>query len=516
MKLASVDLISQIDAFARERLSLSEETLIRRAGEAVASALFDEGCYPENATFPLTVILCGGGNNGADGYAAALSLAARGVPTVAVDVFGKGQRSEGGKALLAEYVEKLGAPYTLDRLPELADAGVFVDAMLGTGVSGELPEAGRIAARFMSRREAYRLAVDIPFGVNATDGTVDADALSAHATVVLSYMKKGLLSYPAKEKCGKLILADIGLDIPAVHKAFPRLEEGVSDELIRSLLPPRFADSHKGSYGKAVLLCGSRKYRGAAVLASYGALRTGVGLLTLASERDVILMMGKKLPEAIYHELPPMSEWTEKEIEEAVALAEGASSLLVGPGCGKTEALYRVVLRLLSTEGCPIVLDADALGALAMHPEEAEIALSTAKRPVLMTPHPLELSRLIGVPVQKIQANRMNIARETAKRFGVSLLLKGAATVIASGDTLYVNTTGSSALAKGGSGDVLSGVVAAFTAAGVSPVHALLLGAYLHGKAGDSLAEELSEYGVLPSDLPRQIAVEIARLTKSK
>ena len=512
MKLVSPRLISQIDDFARRALSLSEETLIRRAGCAVADALFAEGQYMENETYAKTVILCGGGNNGADGYAAALSLAERGVPVLALDVFGKGQRSEGGKAVLQEYIEKIGQPLSLDQLPALAEAGIFVDAMLGTGLSGDLPEAGRIASRFMNRQDAYRLAVDIPFGVNAEDGRVDPDALSAHATVVLSYMKKGLLSYPAREKCGKLLSADIGLDIPSVHEAFPELEDGISDELARSLLPRRFANSHKGNYGRVVLFGGSAKYRGAACLASFGALRAGVGLLTLVSEKEVILSMGKKLPEAIYHQMPAMSEWGEAEMTEALSLADGADAVLVGPGCGKSETLYRLIGLLLAKEGAPLVLDADALGVLALHADEAEQMLRSARRAVLMTPHPLELARMLGISVGEIQADRMRVAGEAARRFGSAVLLKGAGSIAADAEGLRINTTGSSALSKGGSGDVLAGVVTAFAASGMKASDALLLAAYLHGKAGDSLAEELSEYGVLPSELPKQIAIEIAKI----
>ncbi len=516
MKLVTPDMIAKIDRFAIDVLGIPEETLIRRAGDTIVETLFREGIYTDNETYPKTVILAGGGNNGADGYAAALALRERGVLAYVLDVFGKGQRSEGGKAVLAEYRQKIGEPLSFADLPSLADAGVYIDAMFGTGFSGDLPEEGRVVARYLNRREARIVAVDIPFGVNAYDGSADADALSADITVVLSYMKKGLLSYPAKEKCGKLVPGDIGLDIPAVHDAFPTMEEMCDDSYVRKHLPGRRADSHKGSFGKAVLFCGSKKYRGAASLATLAALRGGVGLLTLVSEREVLLSMSKKLPEAIYRECAPIAQASETLCEEALEITKGASAVLIGPGCGVSEGLYRLILALLACEGCPLILDADAFTALAMHREEAEKALCCAKREVLMTPHPLEFSRLAGVSVAEIQAHRMEYARFYAEKWNASVLLKGAGTVIATPSAVRVNTTGSSALAKGGSGDVLAGLVTALAAQGASPLHALELGAYLHGKAGDTLAFELSEYGVLPSDLPKQIASEISKIQKSK
>ena len=512
MKLVSPAMIAEIDAFAVRALSLSEETLIRRAGKAVADALFAEGVFLKNETYGRTVILCGGGNNGADGYAAALSLAERGVPVAAIDVFGKEQRSEGGKAVLQEYKEKLGAPLTLADLPSIEGAGVYIDAMLGTGATGKWPEAGIVATRFLNRQSARRIAVDVPFGVNAADGTADECALQADITVVLSFMKKGLLSYPAREKCGKLVLADIGLNTAKVRRAFPKMEDAVDDGYVMKHLPARPADSHKGTFGKALLFSGSKKYRGAPLLATLACLRGGVGLLTLVSEKEVIAAMGKKLPETIYHPMPPIEAWTEADRNEALEMSDGASALLVGPGSCVSEGLYAFVTALLSREGCPLVLDADAITSLALHPAEAEKALAAAKRQVLLTPHPLEFARLACLTAQEVQAARMPLAEALSSRWRAALLLKGAGTVVAADGSVSVNTTGSSALAKGGSGDVLSGLVTAFAAQGASPAEALRLGAYLHGKAGDALAAELSEYGVLPSDLPRQIAMEIAKI----
>ena len=503
-------MIAAIDRYAIDTLGISEETLIRRAGEAIADAILEYG-IKENAS---VLIFCGGGNNGADGYAAALSLGARGFHPAAVDVFGRRQRSEGGRAVLAAYTEAFGAPCRPEVLSDLPTADVLVDAMFGTGFSGELPEKGCAVARYMNGTDALRVAVDLPFGVDAAEGGICEEALRADLTVVLSFMKKGLLSYPARECCGSLVLKDIGLDIDSVHAAFPALEDAVDDDYVRARLPRRRANSHKGSYGKALLIAGSSRYRGAAHLATHAALRCGVGLLSLMSEECVAVSVGKKLPEAIYRVMPPMAAWGDAELQEAIAACEGMDAILIGSGSGKSEMLRRLVLALLARDGAPLILDADAINVLAERREAALSALANAKRSVLLTPHPLEFSRLSGIPMAEVQASRMRCARTFAEQTGAAVLLKGAGTVIASRDGVSVNTSGSSALAKGGSGDVLAGIVTAFTAQGANAHEALAMAAYLHGKAGESLAEELSEYGVLVSDLPRQTAVEIRKILK--
>lgn len=511
MKIVLPSRISEIDAFAVSKLGISEATLIRRAGEAVAACVAE--CVTREEAPVL--VLCGGGNNGADGYSAACALSLRGYNVRAVDVFDKGQRSEGGKELLAAYKALLGKPLSLDEAMKESPA-VVIDAMFGTGFCGKAPERAIEAVRRIKQSGARVFAIDVPFGVDAAYGEVSEDALRAELTVVLSFMKRGLLSYPAKEYCGKLALKDIGLDIPAVHTAFPDLCEGVDDGYVCSHMPPRAANSHKGSYGRACLFVGSADYRGAAHLAAEAALRGGVGLLTVATEKAVTQTLVPALPEVLYRELPPFSQFEEGDYERAILFAEGASAVLIGCGSTKSAPLGAFVRRMLSREGAPLVLDADAVNALALDREASLPALRNAKREVLLTPHPLELSRLSGVPIGDIQKSRLRFAEGFAKEYGVSLLLKGAASVIATANGLFVNTTGSSALAKGGTGDVLAGFVTALLAQGTSGEEALRLGAYLHGKAAQMLEKERTAYGVLPSELPFSMAKALSEILKSK
>ena len=511
MKLAHPSLIAKIDAYAISALGISEEALIRRAGEAVA-AYVDECVGSKHARI---LVLCGGGNNGADGYAAALSLLSRGYRVKAVDIFGKGQRSEGGRAVLDAYREVLFEPLSFAEI-ENERPDVIIDAIFGTGFSGEIKGVASDIAAWVGRTGARVFAVDVPLGVDAALGGVLPSAIRAEATVVLSFMKTGLLSYPAREYCGSLVLRDIGLDTPLVHKAFPELVDAVDDEYVRVHLPCRKEQSHKGSFGRAVLFVGSEKYPGAAALAAEAALRAGVGLLTVASEKGIVRDALSRLPEALYCPHAPFSAWGERETMNALSSVCTANAVLVGCGSGKSEGLCRFIYALLETEGAPLVLDADAINSLAERREESLQRIREARREVLLTPHPLEFCRLFGEDMADVQANRMHACASHAKQYGVSLLLKGARSVIATEDGVFVNTTGSSALAKGGTGDVLAGLVTALLAEGASATEALRIGAYLHGRAAERLAEELSEYGVLPSSLPCQIAKEINSCLKSK
>ena len=227
-------------------------------------------------------------------------------------------------------------------------------------------------------------------------------------------------------------------------------------------------------------------------------------------------MAGRHLPELLLDKTPPLSTMTEEEMAEKVLASDAADAVVIGPGCGVSEALYRMTEMLVGRAGAPLLIDADALGAIAAYAPDVDAFFASAKRPLVLTPHPLELARLIRCTVSEVQASRMRLTLACAKKWGVSLLLKGAGSLIADADALYINTTGSTALAKGGSGDVLAGAVGAFLAQGVFPTAALALGVYLHGAAGDSLAEELSEYGVIPSDLPRRMAELIAKKLRER
>ncbi len=264
-------------------------------------------------------------------------------------------------------------------------------------------------------------------------------------------------------------------------------------EYIIENLPRRGANSHKGTFGSVMLVCGSENMRGAAALATLGALRCGAGLVTLASKSAVIDTLSSTIYEAL---------WLDTDKTDMICASDKMNAVGIGCGLGQSKETFKNVRWLLTREGAPLVIDADGINVLSGNLKLFE----KAKREVILTPHPREFSRLTGVSVKEIQENREEIAFAFAKKYGVTLLLKGHGTIITNGEELFVNPTGSSALAKGGTGDVLCGMICAFLAQGASPFSASVIGAYIHGLAGENLAKKYSEYGVLASELPLEAA----------
>lgn len=274
----------------------------------------------------------------------------------------------------------------------------------------------------------------------------------------------------------------------------------MTTDALRALLPPRKADGNKGTFGKVMLLAGNGNMRGAAALAALGALRLGAGLVTVASTKEVIDALSSSIYEAI---------WLDREKEDAFAAASLCKAVGIGPGLGQSEATLFAVRTLLAEKtDIPLVIDADGINILCGNTDW----LKTAARPVLLTPHPLEFARLTGRTVAEVQADRKGVAEAFAKEYGATLLLKGKNTVITNGTRTVINESGNTALAKGGSGDVLTGMLCAFLAQGCAPMDAAVLAAHLHGLAGERLSETYSEYGVLASELPATAAKLLAEL----
>lgn len=270
---------------------------------------------------------------------------------------------------------------------------------------------------------------------------------------------------------------------------------------IRALLPGRPSDGNKGSFGRVLLVCGNDNMRGAAALATTGALRMGAGLVTVASTKKAVNALSTALYEPI---------WMRRTRRNVLIAAKKAGVVGIGCGMGQGKDTLALVTKLLGVKtNAPLVIDADGINVLS---GKASL-LSRASRPVILTPHPLEFSRLTGLSIEDIRSDREGAAKAFAAKYGVILLLKGKNTVITDGSTVHINETGNTALAKGGSGDVLTGMLCAFLAQGCAPLDAAILAAHLHGLAGERLSETYSEYGVLASELPAAAAKIIKELT---
>ena len=516
MKLALSSSISKIDEFVKENLGIPIQELIRKSGEAVAKAVclkLEKG--------KKVVVLAGKGNNGADGYAAAISLIDD-YTVVIVDVLGIGLKSVDGKYFYDEYLRKGGTilNYQTDKscVEEIKSADCVVDAIFGTGFKGEMPEKIKELA-FVVRAMvgAHKIAVDVPLGINADNGSVSDSAIYVGSTVQLSYVKPGIISYPAKAFVGKIIYDDLELPMSEIERAFEFNYRATDERMAKEILPQRASNSNKGSFGKLLLFTGSAKYRGAAHLGTEAALRTGVGIVTYAGTRAICSELSSKYPEVIYKPYKATERFTEADIKSIVELSNEHSATLIGSGSGNTEGLLNLVLALLASNGTPIVLDADAINALSSMGDDGIAAIKNAKREVIITPHPLEFARISQDEVSHVQLHRLEMAEKFAKENNCVVVLKGAGTIISNGHNTYIDSTGTSALAKAGSGDVLAGVIASFIAqGGIEPIEAAALAVYFHSKAGENLSTELSSYGVTPSDLPCEIARCIATIEKKQ
>lgn len=510
MKLAVSSMISKIDAFSAKVLGLSVKTLMEKSGIAVADTV-----RARVKTGSSVIVLAGKGNNGGDGYAAAVSLMEDYNVTV-LDVFGLGQKNEAGKHFLSLFKERGGRLLNYEPTEEvhreIKSAGCVIDAVFGTGFVGEMPESIRPLA--ITVREAvgtHKIAIDVPLGINPDDGSVSDFVISVEATVALSFIKPGIISYPARAYVGDIIYNSLGLPDKEINDNFTFKYHMVDADFVKKALPKREANTNKGSFGKLLMITGSEKYRGAAHLSAEAALRGGVGLVTFMGCDKLVSELSQKYPEVIYKTIRDVAQITEEESSEVIELSSKHTATLIGSGSDNTAGLLGITLRLLDSEGGILILDADAINALSSIGEKGILALKNAKRKVIITPHPLEFARLTGDDVAKVQLHRLEKAEKFAKENGVIVVLKGASTIITDGEEVYINASGSSALSKAGSGDVLAGLIGAMCAQmSMPPEIAATVSVYLHGAAGDILAKRFSNYGVTPSDLPSKIAEEIA------
>lgn len=505
-------MIKKIDEYSNKTLGIPLPDLILRSGRAVAECLRSHVKSGAKVT-----ILAGSGNNGGDGYALA-SLIRDEYDLTVFDVFGKMQEGYAGRVFLEKYAADGGRIEKLNISPEtlgfIRDSDCIVDAVFGTGFEGAMPEGlSELIACVNSSTRAYKIAIDVPLGVNADDGSIsEAYACSVDTTVALSFVKPGLVSYPARSFVGRIVYDDIGLPIDKLKSEFSFRFELVDKKLAASFLPRRDENGSKGSFGKLLIVCGSERYRGAAHLAVEAALRGGVGYVTYVGPASLSEELRAKFPEVIYHSFDSL-DITAADVEKIAALSSSHTATLVGSGSSVTDGLSMLVRRLIAEEGSPLILDADAINSLAENKEQSCELLSHSPRTVVLTPHPLEFSRLFGSPVASVQSRRIETALDFARRTGTVLVLKGAGTIVTDGDKVYINSTGSSALSKAGSGDVLAGFLAAQVASSGCVLTAAALSVYYHGEAADILADELSVFGVTPSDLPREIARRIAKST---
>ena len=500
MKLLTAAQMRQLDQLTIEEIGVPSVVLMENAGRTTYQILRRE--FPD-LDGPV-VVLAGHGNNGGDGFVVARYLANAGYE-VLVLLLAEKNRVSGDAKINLDILEQLAVPVReltteaalLEQIPLLEDASLLVDALLGTGLGSEVKGLYRAAITLINDTPAPILAIDIPSGLSADTGRPQGIAVLADVTVTYGWPKIGQILAPGREFAGRLWQVDIS--IPPTQANISQVELAAGE--LRHLLPCRPIDSHKGDFGHLFVVAGSVGKTGAAALAGEAAMRVGAGLVTVGVPASLNPILEIKLTEAM---TLPLAEpegvqvLGQRALEEIAAAMPGKTALAVGPGLGTHPETVQLVRQLVRRSSLPLVLDADGLNAVA-HDLESVVE---ANAPVIMTPHPGEMSRLTGRLTRNIQANRPEAALELAERAQAIVVLKGAQTIIANPEgRIVINSTGNPALAHGGTGDVLTGMIGGFLAQKIDPFDAACLAVYLHGLAADVRAACRGESGMLAGEL---------------
>ncbi|MBZ0160812.1 MAG: NAD(P)H-hydrate dehydratase [bacterium] len=504
----------ELDRRATEEYGIPSLLLMENAG--LQAVLELERAFP-HLTRGRIAVVCGKGNNGGDGFVVARHLCNRGT---AVEVFLLARQTEiqGDARTNLEIIRHVGVPIhemTTSQTLEasrmaIERADIVVDAILGTGTTGPAKGIFGEAIELLNRSGRPIVALDIPSGLHSDEGVIPGPSINAALTVTFGLPKRGLILYPAAACAGRVVTVDIGLPRPLLTDSLLDVSLVQAEDLV-SVLPPRDPNAHKGTYGHALVLAGSPGKTGAAAMCALSALRIGAGLVTLALPESLNDAMEAKLTEVMTEPLHETRERTvaHAALERVLDLMQGKRVIAIGPGLSIHPETAELVRAVVKTVKAQIVVDADGINALGPNLE----TLRDVALPPILTPHPGELARLLGIDRDEVVRHRIPIAQKVAASFGVYLVLKGARTLIANPEgQVAINMTGNAGMATGGTGDVLTGLIAGLVAQGVSADLAAKAAVYLHGLSGDLAAEAVGQEAMVASDLMAQIPEAIRQL----
>ncbi len=513
MKLVTSEEMRRIDKKAIEEIGIPSIVLMENAGLKVADAI-ERKYGPLKGKY--VYIFAGSGNNGGDGMVVARHLFNQKVKAK-IFLLAEKKNIEGDAATNLAITEKMGIPMREITSPafmeslekELAKADIVVDALLGTGAKGAPRGLMKKVIDLINKHSKNTVAVDIPTGVDADRGEVRGEAIKAEYTVSLAYPKRGLYLYPGMDYAGEIEIADIG--IPTGLE-----EDKINSELltlsgISKKLFFRKPSSHKGSFGHLLVIAGSPGMTGAASLTALSALRVGTGLVTLGIPEDLNPILETKLTEVMTLPLPQSKDKTlcREGFEKIKDFSQKCKAMAIGPGISSTKQTKELISTIIDQLDIPLVIDADGINVLA-----GELSLlKKYKASLIITPHPGEMSRLVGASVEKIQRDRIGFTIALATSIGAIVVLKGARTVIASKEgNSWVNLTGNPGMATGGSGDILTGIIGGLLTQKLSSLEAAKTGVYLHGYAADLAAQKKGEISLIASDTLETIPEAIRRI----
>ncbi|MEW6620649.1 MAG: NAD(P)H-hydrate dehydratase [bacterium] len=511
MKVVSKQQMQEIDKRASLEFNIPGIVLMENAG--LVSSLILEEDFPDLKNSKIAIFV-GGGNNGGDGLVVARHLFNQAMD-VQVYLLREQAQIKGDALINLNIAKSIGIPIKeINELEKektnILQADIIIDAILGTGISGEIEGFLAEVINFLNETQKPVIALDIPSGLDADTGFPLGCSIRANSTFTFGLPKIGLLLYPGAELVGELSVIDISLPEQLLNDKEIKVNLLLEEDIF-PLLPQRAEDSHKGSCGKVIVIAGSVGMTGAATMTAQSSLLMGAGLVILGIPKSLNLIIEMKLTEVITVPLPETDDQilSLNSYDKIMELIKDASCLAIGPGLGRNNEVVNLIKKLIPKINIPVVIDADGLFALVNNLH----ILKNKTSPVVITPHPGEMARLLGIGIDEVKRNTLTLAREFAQKYQLVVVLKGARTIVADPEgNIFINPTGNEGMATAGCGDVLTGMIAGLLAQKVLALNAAKLGVFLHGLAGDLVLEEKGMYSLVASDLILKIPKAIKRV----
>jgi NAD(P)H-hydrate epimerase len=515
MRILNAAQMREADRVTIEDIGLPSLVLMENAGRQVVAAI--EAAF-EPQLEGRVAVLCGRGNNGGDGFVVARTLLQRGIDT-GVFVVGALTDVRGDARTNLEILGRLGVTVVEINdeqswelhFSEISQCTLIVDAMFGTGLKDALSGMLETVVADVNASDLPIVSIDLPSGLSSDTPYLVGDCIDASMTVTLAAPKLPLVLPPGEAYAGEVVIADIGIPYEVIDALEGPFIELLTPEQVRGSVTPRAADSHKGDFGRVLVIAGSRGKTGAAHLAAMGALRSGAGLVAVATPESCLPIVAAMAPEYMTEPLPETCDGN-----VAAAALDGILDLtqdvvVCGPGLGRTEDVRGFVQGLVDKATVPLVLDADAITVFA---EDPGSLVGREERDVIITPHPGEMARLIGATIEDVQAHRIEVASDFATTHRVYVVLKGHRTLIATPEgRVFINPTGNPGMATGGTGDVLAGMIGAWLAQLLDAEAACRLAVFLHGMAGDIAESSEGQVSMTATDILAVIGDAMHQLT---
>lgn len=517
MYLVNSSEMKEIDRLTVEKYSLPAIILMENAGINVADALSNE---LGRLLFRRINVFCGGGNNGGDGFVVARHLKTEGAY---VKVFFTGDYVLLKDELKVNYNAALKYGVEIIHLKSAEDirkyessilgCEIVIDALIGTGLKQDIGGFMAQLVVYINMMGKYTVSVDIPSGVDADTGNINGIGIYANLTITFGLPKIGIAIYPGLEYVGKLVVADI--NIPTELLAIPRRNVLITKELVTPMMPYRQPNANKGNFGPVLIIGGSPGMTGAVVLTAKAALKSGAGIVTVAVSQSLAANIKSRTDEVIVASVKETKDGfiSEEAYTHIMELVGQSKVVVIGPGMGRDKGTQALIRKLITDIKKPLVIDADALNAM----EIDKTCLKNIDKDVILTPHIGEMSRLTGLKIEEIIKDKIGVLRSFTSTYKVNVILKDGRSILAdSENNIYINTTGNSGMATPGSGDVLSGIIAAFMAHSMLSAQAGIVANYTHGLAGDMLLSEISGEGITAGDIINNVPKAIKALKKQE